>query len=180
MKKVLYILGSLADADVDWLVATGKPTPIPVGHHLIEEGKQLDALYIVLEGALQVTVSTMPGKVVATAGPGEVLGEISMLDSRPPLASVTAEMPSRVLRLPRASLDEKLKKDSGFASRFYRTLAVFLAQRMRDRTALAQGQNKSQLDENVESLDQINPELLEEVALAGKRFEWILQRMRGR
>ena len=179
MKKVLYILGSLADADVDWLVKAGKSTPVKAGEALITEGTALDALFIVLDGALTVTVSTMPGKKLATVGPGEVLGEISMLDSRPPLATVTAEEDSRVLKLPRPSLNEKLKKDAGFASRFYRTLAVFLAQRMRDRTAIAQGQ-KSQLDESVESKDQIDPELLEEVALAGKRFQWILERMSGK
>ena len=44
MKKVLYILGSLADADVDWLVAAGKPTLIPAGEKLIQEGKLLTQL----------------------------------------------------------------------------------------------------------------------------------------
>ncbi|MFN8707484.1 MAG: cyclic nucleotide-binding domain-containing protein [Planctomyces sp.] len=179
MRKVLYILGSLSDTDVDWLVSSGRAVVLPAGMPLIEEGKHLDALFIVLEGSLGITVAAMPGKILATAGPGEVLGEISMLDSRPPLATVTAETDCRILRIPRTSLDEKLRKDSGFGSRFYRTLAVFLAQRMRDRTAAAQGQQNS-LKEDVEGADEIDPELLEEIALAGKRFEWILKRMNDR
>jgi CRP/FNR family cyclic AMP-dependent transcriptional regulator len=178
MKKVLYILGSLDDADIDWLVTAGQPIPVRAQTPLIREGVVLDALFIVLEGTLKVTVASQPGKTLATSGSGEVLGEISMLDSRPPLATVTAETDCRVLRIPRNRLDEKLKRDSGFAARFYRTLAVFLAQRMRQRTEVAAG--KSKLDTSVESEDEIDPEMLDEVALAGKRFEWILQRLKGR
>ena len=178
MKKVLYILGSLDDADIDWLVTAGQPLVIPAQTALIQEGMSLDALFIILEGTVRITVSSQPGKTLATSGPGEVLGEISMLDSRPPLATVTAESECRVLRIPRVRLDEKLKRDAPFAARFFRTLAVFLAQRMRQRTEVTAG--KSKLDSQVESEDEIEPELLETVALAGKRFDWILQRLKGR
>lgn len=179
MRKVLYILGSLADTDVDWIVAAGQVQPLSSQDVLIHEGKSLDALFIVLEGTLAVSVSAQPGKVLSQVGPGEVLGEISMLDSRPPLATVSATAPSQVLRIPRSRLAEKLETDNAFGSRFYRALAVFLAHRMRERTEkLAPG--KSKLDEDVESDDEIDPELLDLVSLAGKRFEWILSRLKGR
>lgn len=180
MRNVLYILGSLADSDIEWMIAAGQVRALAAGEVLIEERKPLDSLYLLLQGSLAVTVAAQNGKVLAQVGPGEVLGEISMLDSRPPVATVSATTRSQVLSIPTDRLSRKLESDEGFAARFYRAIAVFLAQRMRHRTELLRDKNKSQLNEDVESPDEIDPALLEEVSLAGKRFEWILGRLQGR
>ncbi len=174
MRKVLYILGLLDDADIDWLVTAGQAISVVPNQVLISEGVPLDSLYLVLEGTVRVTVASQPGKTLATSGPGEVLGEVSMLDSRPPLASVTAATEGRVLRIPRVRLDDRLQREAPFAARFYRTLAVFLAHRLRERTDGLKGKTgvAGAADE-----DELDPELLETASLAGKRFEWILQRL---
>lgn len=171
---MLYILGLLDDADIDWLVTVGQAVTVAANESIIREGVPLDSLFLVLEGTVRVTVASQPGQTLATSGPGEVLGEVSMLDSRPPLATVSAVTHGRVLKIPRARLDDRLQRDATFAARFYRTLAVFLAHRLRERTESSQKKATSgrAVDE-----DELDPELLETASLAGKRFEWILQRL---
>lgn len=131
MEKVLYILGELSDSDVDWLVKVGKKTPVQAGGTLIREGQPVDTLYILLEGALVVSISAMEGRQIARLASGEVVGEMSFIDAYPPSATVQTLEDSLVLAIPRAQLAEKLKQDEGFGSRFYRALAILLSHRLR-------------------------------------------------
>ena len=55
MRKVLFILSELADGDVDWMIQSGTKTTVPQGTVLIEEGKPIEVLYVVLDGQLAVT-----------------------------------------------------------------------------------------------------------------------------
>lgn len=175
MRKVLYILGLLEDKDIDWLAASGKMEKLTAGTPIVNEGQALDALYIVVDGQLSVLKGT---KEVAKIGSGEIVGEISMLDSRPPIATVSAAEPSTVLRVTRNSLNSKLDIDAGFASRFYKALAIFLAQRMRERDTMGFGDARD-LDDDVHASDEIDPDQMEKLSLAGARFTWLLDRLRS-
>jgi bacteriocin-type transport-associated protein len=178
MRKVLFILSELADADLDWLVDNGVQETHPRGTALIEEGRALEVLYVVLDGRLSVTVAALGGKEVAVLQSGEVLGELSFLDSRPPSASVTAVDDVAVLSIPRPRLAAKLEEDPAFAARFYRALGVFLASRLRaTQQRLGYGSGNI-LDDDVEHEDELDPELLNNVAMAGTRFNWMMKRLR--
>jgi len=179
MRKVLFILSELSDEDVDWLIRNGTKTTYPAGSVLIEEGKPIEVLFILLDGQLSVSLAALGGKEVAVLQSGEILGELSFLDSRPPSASVTAMADAAVLSIPRASLLEKLEADLGFAARFYRALGVFLASRLRRSQQRLGYEGGRILDDNVEHEDELDPELLDHVALAGARFDWMLRRLRG-
>lgn len=177
MRKVLYILGQLDDADAEWLTLNGTPRRVAAGTTLIEEGKPIDALYIVLEGLFTVTAQAQRGQEVARLGVGEVLGEISFVDSRPPSATVTALQESLVFVLERARLQIKLAEDAHFAARFYRTIAVFLADRLRN-TVSSLGYGSGQpLDEAIEYQGELDMQVLDNVHLAGARFERMLKRL---
>ncbi|MEK6236504.1 MAG: cyclic nucleotide-binding domain-containing protein [Planctomycetales bacterium] len=175
MKRVLYILGLLQDKDIDWLAASGRREPVAPGTDIVVEGSPLDSLFIIIDGKFAIKKGET---VVASVGSGEVVGEISMLDSRPPVATVSASEDGNVLRLTHGSLHAKLDIDPGFASRFYKALAIFLAQRMRERDALGFGDTRD-LDEDVFASDEIDPDQLENLALAGARFTWLLDRLRS-
>ena len=180
MRKVLFILSELADSDLDWLLHNGVKETHPSGAVLIEEGRPLKVIFVLLDGRLSVSVGGAQGKEVARLRAGEVLGELSFLDSRPPSATVTALDEVSVLAIPRSRLEEKLAQDDGFAARFYRALGVFLAARLR-RTLRSMGyENDTRiLDEDVEHEDELDPEVLQRVALAGARFDWMLKTLRG-
>ena len=104
------------------------------------------------------------------------MGEISFVDSRPPSASVKATVDSQVLAVPKAALRAKLQKDLGFASRFYLSLATFLADRLRLADArLTTGQKGGEGQE--EDLDELHGDMLENIALASARFDMIVKRL---
>jgi len=109
---------------------------------------------------------------------GEVMGEISFVDSRPPTASVKALMDSRVGVVPRTLLTSRLKEDSGFASRFYRAMATFMADRLRT-TVGNFGTGAMELDDEIEDLDEVAPHLMDNISMAGVRFSEMQRRTWG-
>jgi CRP/FNR family transcriptional regulator, cyclic AMP receptor protein len=131
MKKVLFILSELIDADIDWIVAIGTRQSILPDTVLIQEGQPVNTLYILLEGELSVSTGALGGREIARLGQGEIVGEMSFVDSRPPSATVKAAQASQVFAIPQTDLAEKLDRDVGFASRFYRAMAMFLSNRLR-------------------------------------------------
>lgn len=175
MQKVFFILGELSDDDVDWIIQTARWEEVVANTILIEEGKPIDALYILLNGTLTVSVSAIDGKQIATLSSGEVVGEMSFIDFRPPSATVRAVEDSLVLSISRTELAEKLQYDIGFASRFYRSLAVLLSIRMRDLVSQL-GYGKAQSSDEDIQIEQLNPNVLDNIALAKTRFDWILRR----
>ena len=85
-----------------------------------------------------------------------------------------------VFAIPQEALRSKLKTDTGFAARFYRALCIFLANRL-SRTAVMANLNAKTPSEVPEDPDEeISPDALETLALAGARFDWFLQRVLGK
>lgn len=183
MRKVLYILGELGDSDLQWLLDAGSLRTVQRGTTLIEEGKSNQNLFILVEGELLVSRS---GLELARLGAGEVVGDMSLIDSRPPSATVGALQTSKVFAVPQRALHAKLERDSQFAARFYRALCVFLANRLRRTGAMlgaAAVSGAGRLDEGEDAeptMDEISPDSLDTMALAGARFHWFLQEVRRR
>jgi bacteriocin-type transport-associated protein len=176
MRKVLFVLGELSDGDVDWLVSVGKRQTLSPGAVLLREQQPAEALYIVLDGELAVTVSRPTPRELSRISCGEIAGELSFLDARPPSATVTASEHSLVLAVPRGLLSARLASDLGFAARFYKALGVLLAYRLRNNVTLFEG---GSLGEEGVYDDELQPDFLDSVARAGARFDWMLRRIGG-
>ena len=84
MRKALYLLGQLSDADVEWMIANDSRLRLAPGAVLIREGQPIDALYLLLQGALDISYAETGGNKIIRLGAGEVVGERSFLDERPP------------------------------------------------------------------------------------------------
>jgi CRP/FNR family cyclic AMP-dependent transcriptional regulator len=175
LRKVLYILGQLSDSDVDWLARSGKRIKALKGTQLIKLGVSLSNVYIILDGAL--SVQTNKGFELAKVSSGEIIGEMSLVDSRPPSASVVVLQDAFVLALDKAVLQQKLDSDDGFSSRFYRAIAIFLSERMRT-TVSRMGYGDAN-DEEPEDADELDANVLDNVHLAGARFERLLKKLMG-
>jgi CRP/FNR family cyclic AMP-dependent transcriptional regulator len=174
MRKVLFIFSVLTDGDVEWLGHAGERVHIDPGMELIALGARLDHLYFVLDGRLAIV--TPKGERLRMLESGEVIGEMTLVDPAPTSVSVAAVTEATLLRIPDAVLREKLASDMGFAARFYRALCVFLADRMRHTTArLGYGT----APEDAHARDELNDDLLDNVHLAGARFERMLKRLAG-
>ncbi|HRE47020.1 MAG TPA: cyclic nucleotide-binding domain-containing protein [Aggregatilineales bacterium] len=175
MRKVLYILGQLNDEDVEWLAEVGRRVDLDPGAVLIKEGSRLTELHIVLSGVLAISAQ---GRALATLGAGEMLGEVSFVDSRPTSATVTVVNKSRVLSIPIPDLHSKLGSDPEFSSRFYRALAVFLAYRLRDSTVmLGYSSGQGPIDRTKDASDELDDNVMDTLWLAGSRFERLLKRL---
>jgi CRP-like cAMP-binding protein len=72
------------------------------GEVLIREGHQVDGLYMVMSGEVEVRKA---GQYLATLREGELFGEMSLLQKTPASATVTATRYTSLLRLPREDFD---------------------------------------------------------------------------
>jgi len=179
VRKVLFIFGNLSDADVEWLAANGERKTFRKGAALVQQGKEIEEVYILLEGQLSVLAgSSQKDLVINTLQQGEIIGELSFLDSRPPSASVFAATDSVVLAIPCSKLRAKLARDVVFAAKFYRALGVFLADRLRNTTQWLGYAKSDSLRADESAAGEIDPELLNSVAIAAKRFEFLVDRLK--
>jgi CRP/FNR family cyclic AMP-dependent transcriptional regulator len=172
MRKILYIFGLLTDRDVQWMAQVGIRRFLSDGDVVIREGERADSLIFLLEGEL--LVATRQLGQIARLGVGEVVGEMSLVDSAPPSATITARGDGLALFLDKTRLMHKLGHDEGFASRFYRALAVFLADRLRE----ARGSpvaDSAISDEMTIAEDELDGGILDRVSAAGERFNRMLR-----
>lgn len=173
MKRVLYILGQLHDRDVEWLAQTGRRQWLAGGRVLIREGEPIDSLYILLAGRMSVHVDGVG--LVAEMGSGEIIGELSLVESAPPSATVTALTDCAVLAVPHSTLKDRLETDDAFGHRLYKALAMLLADRLRDRVKRVHYRGKGDLAGDDVLADELDEGLLDSVSLAGERFDRLLR-----
>lgn len=178
MRKVLFLFGQLNDDDVEWMMRAGRKHFVPQGGVLIRQGVEIDALFILLEGHLSVWLASRGSeREIARLNAGEIVGEMSFVDARPPSATVKALEDSTVYALPRAVLNAKLASDLGFAARFYKALAIYLSSTVRERhRALGYGDGAA-LAEEADDADELDPNVLDGVYLAGERFDRMVKRL---
>ncbi len=179
MRKALYFLGILDDSDLEWMITNGRKRRCSSGDILVKQGTPLDSLFIVLSGQLAVIISGRRGRQVEVARllTGEVVGEMSFVDSLPPTATVKVQTDSAVLSIDRTLLQRKLESDTGFASRFYRALAVFLANRYRSTVAGLGYSDGADIDEVGVEADELALDVLDNVYMAGTRFKELQDRL---
>lgn len=180
MRKALYILGDLNDQDISWLAEAGERRSVPRGSVIIQEGEAVEALYILTDGQLEVVVGG--NTKVAELGPGDILGEMSLIEKRLPNASVRALVDCQVLAVPQATLRAELDRNQGFAARFYRAIAVFLSDRLRGTVGqLGYGTPGTQdAEEAFAQEHELDDGLLDTLHVAGDRMLRLIAMLDGR
>ncbi|MSQ66569.1 MAG: cyclic nucleotide-binding domain-containing protein [Gammaproteobacteria bacterium] len=178
MRKVLFILGQMSDSDTAWLANNGQRQVIAKGTELIRQGSRINTMYFILTGVMSVV--NQQGTKLAELGGGDILGEMSMLDSGVTAASVRADQDCTVLAIAKPALEKKLADDTAFAARFYRALALFLADRMRSTMrTLGYGEARDEVPTEGLAEDELDAAVLDNVHLAGARFERLLKQLAG-
>ena len=174
MRKALYLMGIMDDDDVDWLGKTGTAKFMPSGTTLIREGSYVKDIFFVLDGKLSVLVKSMGDREIASLLAGEIVGEMSFVDSRPPSACRVVSQDSHLLVLSRVVLMNKLRTDAAFAARFYRALATLLADRLRKTTShLSHGNWTEEADQ-----DELDETMMDNASSGANRFDRLLKRLR--
>lgn len=111
-------------------------TTVAANSNLMSLGQPGEAAYLILEGTVKIHIEQIDGRdvVVALRGPGELIGELSLLDHNPRSASVLTLEPCTMLWIARASLQECLQSMPLLAL----NLAQILARRLRVATTQIQ------------------------------------------
>lgn len=78
------------------LAAKAEPVDFPAGHVIARQGEIGTGFFVVISGRVRVV---RDGTVVATLGPGDFFGELSVLDRQPRNAMVAAEEATSCLAL---------------------------------------------------------------------------------
>jgi CRP/FNR family cyclic AMP-dependent transcriptional regulator len=180
MRKVLFLFGQLNDDDVEWMLTAGAKRFVPAGVVLIQQGVPVDSVFILLEGRLAVWLRPRrgPDRELARLNAGEIVGEMSFVDARPPSATVKALEDSTVFSISKAALNAKLAADQGFGARFYRALAIYLSTTVRERhRALGYGTDVVDHGEEDDEADELDANVLDGVYLAGERFDRMVKRV---
>jgi CRP-like cAMP-binding protein len=179
MRKVLYIFGLLTDADVEWIARNGRRRIVRDREILIREGRPVESIILLLRG--EFVISAQATGEISRLGVGEIVGEMSFVDSAPPSATVTAAGECLALFIDKATVARKLDADAAFGCRFYRALAIFLADRLRgamrrmgDGAVTEQG-----LDSEAVAKDELDLAVLDTVSQAGERFDRMLKTLAG-
>jgi CRP-like cAMP-binding protein len=92
---------------------------------IVEEDQPGGSFFAIVEGEVKVQQG---GRVIATAGPGEFFGEISLLDGGPRSATVVAETPVVAIRLFKSSFDRVVKEEPKVAGK----ILTVVARRLRE------------------------------------------------
>ena len=87
------------------------------GEVLVEQGQKSNALAILLTGRARVISADSRGRevILATLGPGDYIGEMSIIDNEPHSATVRAEVQTDVLLLGRADFARCLAENASMS-----------------------------------------------------------------
>ncbi len=96
---------------------------IKKGEVVFKEGDAGDAAFVVEVGSVAIVKQIEGSEVrLATIGPGELFGEMAILDGSPRMAAATALEESLLLVVPRGVLDAKFRKSDPFLQTLVRIL----------------------------------------------------------
>jgi CRP/FNR family transcriptional regulator len=124
------LFSGLSREDLEEISRVAVPRSYPKGVRVFHEGDRSDACYIVRSGDLRVTREHPDGRAIAlaTLGPGDIFGELAMLDGEARSASVEALSESELLALPAADVRRLLRGSSEITVK----LVVALTRRLRE------------------------------------------------
>ncbi|MEL6374043.1 MAG: patatin-like phospholipase family protein [Pseudomonadota bacterium] len=109
------------------------------GEHLVRQGEEAHALYVVVSGRFEVRLDGR-SDAVTELGPGAPIGEVAFLTGGGRTATVTALRDSLVLRLDRAPFEDLAARHPPI----WRSLALTLASRLADGQVTAQLRERGQ------------------------------------
>lgn len=196
LREAVTLFGELQDSDLDWLIAAGKIQQIAAETVIAHSSRPVDALHIVLDGALSVSAvtvsaltsaknrvanafskleSSLPEQELGRLSRGDMVGETLFVEDFTPAITVRTVRDAQLLTIPRWRLAAKLLHDTGFAARFYRVLALLLTHKQQ---AIVQQLECGESGEH-RSFDasETGSQFLTRIALAEARFEWMLKRI---
>jgi CRP-like cAMP-binding protein len=131
MERVLFLrkvplFQELAPADLVPIAEVAEEQTFVAGDILGEEGEMGDGLHVIVTGSVRVEAD---GNEIADRGPGDVVGEMSLITSRPRMASMRADDEVRTIWISRRAFEGMLHDRPDIAIGVMRVLALRLEER---------------------------------------------------
>lgn len=124
------LFSELSRPELERISQVAVPRSFPRDTRVFHEGDRGDACYIVRRGACRVTREHSDGRAITLAnlGPGDIFGELAMLDGETRSASVEALEDTELVALPAGDMRALLRDHSEMAVK----LVVALTRRLRE------------------------------------------------
>jgi CRP/FNR family transcriptional regulator, cyclic AMP receptor protein len=124
------LFSELSSAELARIASVAVPRSYPKGVRVFHEGDTSDACYIVRSGDLRVTREHSDGRAIAlaTLGPGDIFGELAMLDGGSRSASVETLSDCELVALPALDVRRVIATHGAMAAK----LIVALTRRLRE------------------------------------------------
>ena len=131
------LLNGIEEAELEELASIMRQRDVPAGKVLWREGDEAQAMFLIVDGRVSVTLR-LPGERsvdVTTLGPGEMLGEIPLLDGGRHSATARVAEPARLLSLSRADFAALVSRGHPSAFALKRRIARLTCSRLRSQLA---------------------------------------------
>jgi CRP/FNR family transcriptional regulator len=124
------LFAELSRDELERIAAVAIPRSFPKGVRVFHEGDHSDACYVVRAGDLRVTREHSDGRAIAlaTLGPGDIFGELAMLDGGTRSASIETLSDCELLGLPATDVRRVIADHGDIAAK----LIVAITRRLRE------------------------------------------------
>jgi CRP-like cAMP-binding protein len=128
----IKILSQLNDAQLDRLAEFMELHKVPQWMAVVKQGDAGNGMFLILQGELRARVMVGDQEtILATFGPGDFFGDMSLFDHGPRSADVIANVDSTVLKISDVAFDRLTQEEPTLATPFLQATARTLAARIR-------------------------------------------------
>jgi CRP/FNR family cyclic AMP-dependent transcriptional regulator len=118
--QAVSLFGDVDETGLAGIAATAIEVDFPAGRAIVRQGEVGTGFYLISAGRARVV---RDGATIAELGPGEFFGELSLLDGRPRIATVTAVEPTTCLAIASWDFETLLHAQPGVAIAILRGVA---------------------------------------------------------
>ena len=136
LMKGVYLFADLSADERGRLARIVVPMKLPAGFQIFRAGEEATALYLIKDGSVRIATFSPSGAriEVATLASGSHFGEMALIDGAQRSASAETLEPTAIFRFDYDKIQALLDSSPPTASRFYRAVARFLSNRLRQTT----------------------------------------------
>jgi len=133
----IKILGAMSDDQLERFAKFVEVQRVPQWAVIVKQGERGDTMFFILEGELRVRIE-VGGKenILASLGPGDFFGDVSLFDHGPRSADVVANTDSTVVKLSVTAFDRLANEAPDLATPFLRAVGKTLTARIRAETSV--------------------------------------------
>src|SRR5437660_3644972 len=115
----------LAEADIERMRRFGEASAYAAGEHIVTAGEVSPGLIVILSGKVDITQAGLGRReAIITYGPGDFVGELAQLSSRPSLVNGKAAGPVEAIVIPSQRLRDLMVQEANLGERIMRALIL--------------------------------------------------------